>query len=202
VRTFSSPLCVCLLLFAIAAIASNPLDCLLFAAEEDSAITELEQLPQVRPDFPCPTDPNLLFYVQHSSSPNTVVYAADVDADGQLDLEQPVDVYWRRFTNGGARVPLSMLERIFAYGVEVRPQSSENNSISVNIVSYPQRVIKIDFDDQEKPRASIDMGSHHAKLLYVYLEVDDSKLISSVIHVDIFGLDVASGRVLHEVIKP
>jgi hypothetical protein len=194
---FCSPARVCV--FMVASLGG----CLPSSAEENSTtITELEQLPQVRPDFPTPTDPNLLFYIQHSTSPNTVVYTAHIDESGTFDREQPIDVYWRRFTSGGTRTPLTFLERVFAYGVKVHSQSSENNTITANIVSYPQRVIKIDFDDQAKPRATIEMGSHHAKLVYVYLDVDESKFLPSIRHVDVFGRDVESGRVLHEVIEP
>jgi hypothetical protein len=201
---FGSPLRVGFLIVAIAAAANaNPIGrARSAAAEYSSAITEVDELPQLRPDFPRPTDSNLLFYIQHSSSPNTVVYTANIDPNGQLDPRQPIDVYWRRFTNGGERVPLSFFERLFAYGVKVHSSSPENNAMAANIVSYPQRVINIDFDDQAKPRATIEMGNHYAKLIYVYLAVDESRLIPSVLQVDVFGRDIADGQVLHEVIKP
>ena len=201
---FGSPLRACFLMIAIAAVANaNPISCAASAgAKYSSAITELSQLPQLRPDFPRPTDSNLLFYIQHSSSPNTVVYTANIDPDGQLDPRQPIDVYWRRFTSGGERVPLSFFERLFAYGVKVHLPSPKDNAIAANIVSYPQRVINIDFDDQRKPRATIEMGNHLAALIYVYLAVDESRLIPSVLQVDVLGRDVADGQVLHEVIKP
>jgi len=193
----------CFLMTTIAALANaNPISCAASAAAEySSAITELGQWPQLRPDYPRPTDSNLLFYIQHSSSSNTVVYTANIGPDGQLDTQQPINVYWRRFTANGERVPLSFLERLFAYGVKVHSPSPKDNAIAANIVSYPQGVINIDFDDQRKPRAAVTMGNRHAKLIYVYLDVDESKLIPSVLQVDVIGRDIADGQVLHEVIK-
>jgi hypothetical protein len=62
--------------------------------------------------------------------------------------------------------------------------------------------MKVVFDRDGRPRASIQMGDRQAKLAYVYVEVDETKTIPSIIHVDLFGLDVASGQVLHELFKP
>jgi hypothetical protein len=172
------------------------------ATEFSSTIIQLDRLPRVRPDFPLPTDPNLLFYVQRSEGPNTVVYSARLDAAGHLDHARPIDVFWRRFTSGGIRVPLTFLERMFVYGVNVRPAAPGTDAITANVVSYPKRLMKVDFDRDGRPRASIQMGDRQAKLAYVYVEVDETKTIPSIIHVDLFGLDVASGQVLHELFKP
>ena len=88
------------------------------AAEYSSAITELGQLPQLRPDYPRPTTPTFSFIFNtpqvliRSFIPQTSIRMAN-------STQQPFNVYWRRFTNSGERVPLSFLERLFAYGVKV-----------------------------------------------------------------------------------
>jgi hypothetical protein len=171
------------------------------ATEFFSTITELERLPRVRPDFPQPTDPNILFYVQRSASPNTVVYSARLDAAGHIDRTQPIDVFWRRFTSGGRRVALTFLERMFVYGVNVH-SAKPGASITANVVSYPKRPITVDLDRDGVPRASIQIGGRNAKLAYVYADVDETTTIPSIRHVDLFGVDVANGRVLHELFTP
>jgi Domain of unknown function (DUF4833) len=172
------------------------------ASEFSSTVTELDRLPRVRPDFPLPTDPNLLFYVQNSTGPNTVVYAARLDAAGRINQAEPIDVFWRRFTRGGIRVPLSFFERMFVYGVTARSSAGQQDAIAANVVSYPQRPITVDLDNEGRPRALIPMGGRSAKLAYVYVEIDESKIVPSIIHADVFGVDVASGHILHELIKP
>jgi hypothetical protein len=172
------------------------------ATEFTSTITEIDRVPRVRPDFPLPTDPNILFYVQNSTGPNTVVYAARLDAAGRVNRGEPIDVFWRRFTHGGIRVPLSLLERMFVYGVNVRTSRQESNAVAANVVSYPKRTLTIDLDGEGKPRALIPIGGRSAKLAYVYVEIDESTIIPSVVHADVFGVDVASGHALHELIKP
>ena len=110
-----------------------------------SRVVELDRLPKARPDIPVASDPNMLFYVQRSTNPNTVVYAARLDAAGKLDMAQPVEGFWRRFKSDGARVPLSFTERNGAYGVDVRRIDRRDDAVLANIVSYP---------DRQSPRAA------------------------------------------------
>src|SRR5262245_17024165 len=63
--------------------------------ELKSNVTELNQVPSVRPEFPVPKEPNMLFYIQRSVNSNTVVYAAQIDPTGKLDADHPVVAYWR-----------------------------------------------------------------------------------------------------------
>ena len=60
-------------------------------------------LPAAAESFPVPVDENLIFYVQRSLNSNTIVYTARLDGDGKLDAKRPVDVFWRRFNDDGAR---------------------------------------------------------------------------------------------------
>ena len=41
------------------------------------------------------------------------------------------------------------------------------------MIVLPQGVINIEFDDQQEPGAAITMGKRHAKLIYVYLDVNE-----------------------------
>lgn len=172
------------------------------AATYASTVTEVAALPIVRPDFPQPTDQNLLFYIQHSSSANTVVYTARIDPNGRLDHDEPIEVYWRRFADDGGRASLSFIERLFGYGVHVEPQAKTAVAVTANIVGYPQRAITVDFGSDDNPRALIKMGGRQAKLVYVYLDVDERYLIPFVLHADVFGIDLENGHVRHEVITP
>ena len=80
-------------------------------------MTELDQLPRMRVEFPVPSEPNMLFYVQRSVNSNTVVYAARLDADGAIDPKTPVDAFWRWYNVDGQKKPLNFIEyfdRVFA----------------------------------------------------------------------------------------
>jgi hypothetical protein len=52
------------------------------------------------------------------------------------------------------------------------------------------------------PEALIKLGNHTAKLVYVYLLVDDSGLTPTVTALDIFGIDTLTGKALREHVIP
>src|SRR5690606_6269383 len=58
-----------------------------------STIAIADRMPAVRPEFPVPTDPNMIFYIQRSTNPNTVVYTANLRSDGKLDPKEPVKAF-------------------------------------------------------------------------------------------------------------
>lgn len=167
-------------------------------------VTELDKLPKVRTDYPVPDDPNVLFYVQRSQNANTIVYAAKLDGAGRLDPHAPVQVFWRRYDNeGGVRKSLSFAERNVAFGIDAKPAPGRNDAWLVNVVSYPARKALVEMDKKGKPQAVVEMGSRLAKLAYAYIQLNEgSGTIPSIAYVDLYGYDVANGRVLRERIKP
>ncbi len=155
--------------------------------------------PQVaRPDFPVPDDPGLLFFIQHSTGPNTVVYTARLNAQGQLDKQSPVDVFWRRFTSHGRRVELSYLERILAYGVNVQPSSAGKDAYVMSLAAYPKRTVVVEMDTNGTPMAVMDLPNHRVKLRYAYVKVADNRFIPGIDYIDIFGQDITSGKYVRE----
>src|SRR5437763_9064848 len=87
------------------------------ALELTSSVTELDQIPRMRPEYPVPNEPYMLYYIERSVNSNTVVYAAHTDSRGRIDPDTPVDAYWRWYNVDGHRKPLNLIERLIAYGV-------------------------------------------------------------------------------------
>lgn len=103
-----------------------------------SSVEIHDDIPVVRPDFPEPDEPGMLFYLQRSTNSNTIVYAANFLDDGTLDPDEPVVAYWRRFNTTGERKPLKMIEDNFAFGI--RAQATDDpNVFKLYVVSYADR---------------------------------------------------------------
>jgi len=172
------------------------------ARELVSEITELDHMPPLPGHFPVPSDPNMLFYVQRSSNANTIVYAANLTAPGQIDPKKPIDVFWRRYNEKGERRALYFFERILAFGVSTSPAPGHANEIEANVVAYPERKFSVEIGKSGAPEAILQIGGHSAKLVSAYLQLDESGLIPSLVYCDIYGIDRASGQVLHERLSP
>ena len=165
------------------------------ARDFSSSISESDEITHLRPEFKAPNEPNQLFYVQRSPNANTVVYAAKLDAQGNLDANTPVEAFWRKFNIDGSKQPLNFVERMMAYGVKI---GAHKPPITFTIASLPQRQLTLSMDAQHHPQATMAIGSHTVKVVYVYLQVVEGGLMPSVPSLDIFGIDVSTGKAIHE----
>src|SRR5215472_1631029 len=139
-----------------------------------SSVTESSQIASLRPEYPVPKEPSMLFYIQRSVNSNTVIYAAKLDPRGHSDRNEPIEVYWRWYNVDGHRKPLNFIERNLAYGVSLDRQAGATNTVSFKIAALPERKLTLERDSRGEPEAIIQMGDHTARLVYVYLQVDNS----------------------------
>jgi hypothetical protein len=167
------------------------------ARDFSSSISESDAITHLRPEFKVPDEPNQLFYVQRSPNSNTVVYAAKLDAQGNLDSKTPVEAFWRKFNIDGSKQPLNFIERMMAYGVKMGARK-QGQPVTFTIAALPQRHLTLSLDAQHHPQATMMVGSHTVKVVYVYLQVVEGALVPSVPSLDIFGIDTATGKAIHE----
>ena len=152
-----------------------------------------------RPDWPLPEDaPDLLFFIQRSMNPNTVVYEAGLLPDGRLDPSRPVIVYWRRYNNEGERRDLSILERTIAFGVNHQPLQGDISAYRISSVSYAEKSAKVYINGDGRAVAVTDIDGHPAVLVSVFVQLDGDGIIPDVVHIDIFGRDLETGERRHE----
>jgi Domain of unknown function (DUF4833) len=182
---------------------------LTFAANVDangrelvSQVTELDHIPSVRPEFPVPNEPNMLFYIQRSVNSNTVIYAANRDSNGSIDPTAPIVAYWRWYNVDGHKKPLNFIERMMAYGVKSVARGGPNGAVTFKVAAMPEQTISVDLDNHGHPEALMKIGERWIKLDYVYLQVDNSGLLPSVTAMDIFGIDKLTGKALRDHIVP
>jgi hypothetical protein len=162
-----------------------------------SQVSESGEIPKLRPEFKVPDEPGQLFYVQRSPNSNTVIYAARLDAKGNLNSSAPVEAFWRKFNIDGSKQPLNFIERMTAYGVKL-DQTKAGQPVTFSIAALPERKVTVSLDSDHRPQALMRIGSHKVKVAYVYLHVVEGGLMPSVPDLDIFGTDIASGKAIHE----
>ena len=167
------------------------------ARDFSSSISESAEIVRLRPEFKVPDEPNQLFYVQRSPNSNTVVYAAKLDSHGSIDPRAPVEAFWRKFNIDGSRQPLNFIERMMAYGIKLNARK-DGQPVTFTIAALPQRRLTLSLDAQHHPQATMTTDGRTVKLVYVYLQVVESGMLPSVPSLDIFGIDTASGKAVHE----
>ena len=162
-----------------------------------SQVSEVGAIPRIHPQYPVPTEPGQLFYIERSSNSNTVVYALDRDDKGVVNASAPVTAFWRWYNVDGAKKGLNFAERMMAYGVS-NDGIRSGKLTTFRVAALPERTMTLDLADPAQPRALIQMEGRSVILDYVYLEVVDGGLLPKVPSVDIFGNDQKTGKAVHE----
>lgn len=110
------------------------------------AIPVFAQMTSPADTFPLPKkEVYSLFYVQRQPNTNTIMIDLNIK-DGELDLDHPVHVYWRRYAEKGQIEELSWIQRTFAYGMDSKKIS--DNAYELNFVSYKKRKFSLEKDTE------------------------------------------------------
>jgi hypothetical protein len=186
-----------MVLAALAALACPALPSLAAPTVKSSSFAVRDTMPVARPDFPVPTDPNMLFFIQRSTNSNTVVYTANIRADGRLDPDHPVQAFWRRFNTTGERKALGFFEAQMAYGVRAR-RGKMAGEYEIRFVALPDRRGTLRQDADGTIELTFPMRGQAVRPGYAYVEVNEAGIVPSVERVTLHGTDLASGKVIVE----
>lgn len=152
--------------------------------------------------FPVPHDiKNQLFYLQRTHNINTIVCELNLQKSGQPDSENPVHVFWIRYTEHGQRAELSFIQRVFAYGIKVKPIS--DNKFELHFVSYkkfPLYLMKSDSDNKYHVYANI--ARRQAIVSRIFIKINGGSFWSpNVEYIEVKGIDPNSGKEIVERMK-
>jgi hypothetical protein len=145
-----------------------------------------------------PDDPNVMFYIQKNTNPNTIVYAMKLGADGKMDPKEPMEVFWRRYQEDGKRKELGWLEKTFAFDFKVKPVEGKENTYVFSLVAMKGRQLYVTQTKSGKPNVFMKINGKTARLERIYVMVDDSKRIQSVNSMELFGRDYKTGKLIYE----
>ena len=115
----------------------------------------------------------LLFYLQRRINANTVVYELNRNANGDIDIAEPVKISWIKNAKDTAREPLNYIQRTFAYGLEIKLIDAGKKSFSVEFVSYRKKqlfLLKSAFDNKYHIYAYINNKLSVLEKVFVQIE--------------------------------
>lgn len=148
--------------------------------------------------YPVPKDENMLFYIQKSYNTNTVVYAANIDADGNLDKKEPILVFWRRYQEQGQKRELKMMERTFGYGVNTKAIKDRPNTYKFTLVSLKDMEFIITLNKSGKPQVATMINQKPARIERVYVTAEHVSLVPKIFSVEVFGKEIKTNQPLYQ----
>ena len=153
--------------------------------------------------FPTPADSDIrLFYIQRSSNINTILYDANLGADKKLDPENPVHTYWIRYTEAGKKQELTGIQRTLAYGLHTKATASEIGSYDGHFLAYRKRKFVVKMNAKGQPIALFPINGKMQILKRIFVKVDESGMMPSVIYVELWGRDSITDKEVYEKFKP
>ncbi|WP_165929187.1 DUF4833 domain-containing protein [Shimia isoporae] len=150
-------------------------------------------LPVAENKFRHPADLHQVFFLQRTTNANTIVYVAQFDENGTLDSSQPIVGYWRRFAGAGHIMEFRWYERVFGFGARTRLLSArEGYEVRFNGIRDQKLILR-----QEGPfQAALykQQNGQDFKMIYGFLDIDDSGLLPKVTRLRLYTSDPNTGR--------
>ena len=140
-----------------------------------------------------------LFVIERTINANVVHYEARLK-DGKLDPQQPVIAYWVMAAENGRRQELNLLERLKAYGFDLRPESG-TDAYRMTIAADKKKEIHI-LRAGNTVRAAAKIGGCNAYLEKILIASKRSWLISLPEYAEMTGTDVSTGATCRERVTP
>lgn len=107
-----------------------------------SPLSELVSDPSISLVYPVPpVNENSLFYIQRTKNTNAIVYEVNRLANGKINTQEPVKVYWIRYASDSTTADLNYIQRTYAYGIKVDSYNAAKNSFVIQLVAYKKRSI-------------------------------------------------------------
>jgi hypothetical protein len=144
-----------------------------------------------------------LFYIQRSGNYNTIVYDANLTQDKKFDAKKPVNIYWIRYTHGGAKEDLTFIQRNLAYGVTAKRLG--DNYYEFHLVSYAKKKFILYLDAAGNPCAKLEVNGKQIVIRKIFISIEESSrwtLAPKIEYVEFYGSDPYNGKDLYEKFYP
>jgi len=147
-------------------------------------------------DYPrLETQEDHVFYIQRNLDQNTVVYALNYNSHGELNLNEPLRIYWKRFEEGGHVQDLNALQTNVAYGINV--QMINNDAFCFQFKVYDQLGFFLVKEDNNY-RVICKINGKDAILNKIYIDLNISGIFPQGRFYELYGTDKVSQKFLHQ----
>ena len=140
-----------------------------------------------------------LFVIQRSLNRNEVVYDLRLK-DSKIDLELPLDDYWRMWAKTGQREELTGFERTRAYGYEIRSAGPE--TLTFVLVSLRSHPIEVKRKVTGEFVAVFPILKRLAQLTTVFIQLKSGGILPRIDWIEVRGRDLETQEFIYERLIP
>lgn len=142
-----------------------------------------------------------LFKIGRSKDANEIFYEVKTTADGFLDVDEPIKIYWIKYTKNGKTEPLTKIQKHLAYGLKFLDVTSEKADFQ--FVSYSKRTLKLQKNANGKYGVFTEVDGVEVELDRVFVQIDGGTFwFPKITRVEVHAKIPKENRLVVEVIRP
>jgi Domain of unknown function (DUF4833) len=149
-------------------------------------------------DYPIPEKEDLLFYIQRNQNFNTVVYEVNRTCCGDINVNEPMRVYWIKYNDHREECELNYIQTKLAYGYKANVIN--NDLIEFAFVSYDKKFFIERCEEGHRVMTKINGVYSILENIYVYAE--EYGVFPDVKFIELYGIDVESEMPIFERFVP
>jgi len=148
--------------------------------------------------WPVPTKvPGLLFYIQRDPNINTVCYTVNLNDDGGVDLNDPIDIFWIRYAEDGKRKKLNTFQREFGYGLSFKTITAD--SVVIKALAFPNRTMHLVKNENKIYVVKMKISEQPCELKRVYIRITGGSALTPQIEcIEFYGINSATRELITE----
>jgi len=149
-------------------------------------------------NFPTPKSiDNMLFYLQRDPNINTLIYALNLEKNGEINRSQPVNAYWLRYAEKGEKKELGYIQRKFAYGILTKELSKDK--FELRFVSHKKLPFYLLRSGDQKYYVSVTLNDKKIKINRIFVRIEGGSFwLPNVKYASIEGTDLTTGKPITE----
>ncbi len=144
---------------------------------------------------------NHLFKIERSKDANEIFYDINTAKTGQLNINNPINPYWIRATEGGLLKPLTWIQQNYAYGLQYVYKSE--NYVKFRFVSYKKRDFVLKRDLQGNFKVYTQLNQKDVEVNRIFIQLDGGTFwFPKISRVELHTKDPLTNIEIVEIIKP
>lgn len=142
-----------------------------------------------------------LFKIERSKDANEIFYDVNLDSKSNLDLNNPISIYWIKQTENGKIEPLTWIQKNYAYGIEYL--SKDKTQAEFQFVSYNKRQFKIKKDKNNLFQVYTISNNKQVIVNRIFIQIDGGTFwFPEISRVELHAQDIHTNAKHIEIINP
>ena len=141
------------------------------------------------------------FSIQRSKDINEIVYEVSITGMNLINIEQPINIYWVKHTDGNRIEPLSWIQNKYAYGLEFMKKNALEATF--HFVSYNKRIFTIQKDKEGQFKVYTEVKGKKAIVERIFVQIDGGSFwFPKISRVELYSLNPQNNQKVTEIIIP